>query len=515
MAFEQEKNFRFRSIRLIKDQILGIGSYGKVCKAECDGLLCAAKIIHETLFDPTAQQLIAPQREHRLPMRRFEQECEFLSTIRHPNIIQYLGMYKDPDTNLPVLLMELMDDSLTHFLESSPQPIPYHIQVNICHDISLALSFLHSNGIVHRDLSANNVLMIGDIRAKVTDFGMARLGDMNPQATHLTFTMCPGTDVYMPPEAVKDKPVYTEKIDCFSFGVIAVQIMTRLFPRPGNRRKEVEIENVGIVVKKVLECERRQNHISQIDPNHPLLAIALDCLKDEETERPNAQELCKTLGTLRKMPKYSESIKKIFQQKSELVAASLPEIKKMSKKHIDEVQKLQTENTREIMELQGQLEKTKEESSIIEKQINELLFRIGEMKSSMLHKLCHEGDMKRIKAYVNRIDDVILLGKMLVKRKGISGYTPLHEAAANGKPEVLRYLLDLTASANVNCQTRTSGYTPLHLAASNGHGKCVRELLAHGADIHCVDAFGKTPKQRVKRSAKHSIMKILYSEGES
>ena len=70
--------------------------------------------------------------------------------------------------------------------------------------------------------------MIGNIRAKVTDFGMARLGDMNPRATHLTFTMCPGTDVYMPPEAVKDKPVYTEKIDCFSFGVIgfAIQIMT-------------------------------------------------------------------------------------------------------------------------------------------------------------------------------------------------------------------------------------------------------------------------------------------------
>jgi serine/threonine-protein kinase TNNI3K len=61
--------------------------------------------------------------------------------------------------------MELMDDSLTHFLESSPRPIPYHIQVNICHDITLALSFLHSNGIVHRDLSSNNVLLIGNVRA--------------------------------------------------------------------------------------------------------------------------------------------------------------------------------------------------------------------------------------------------------------------------------------------------------------------------------------------------------------
>ena len=176
---QQDKDIGFKNVRLFNDETLGIGSYGKVCKAKCDDLLCAAKILHQTLFDPTAQQLIAPQREHRLPMRRFEQECEFLSTIRHPNIVQYLGIHRDPDTGLPVLLMELMDNSLTHFLESSPQPIPYHIQVNICHDISLALSFLHSNNIVHRDLSSSNVLVTGNIRAKVTDFGMARLSDLN------------------------------------------------------------------------------------------------------------------------------------------------------------------------------------------------------------------------------------------------------------------------------------------------------------------------------------------------
>ena len=100
-----------------------------------------------------------------------------MSAIRHPNIVQYLGMFRETDTQLPVLLMKLpvMDDSLTHFLESSTQQIPYHIQVSICHDVTLALSFLHSNNIGHRDLSSNNVLLIGSIRAKVTDFGMASL----------------------------------------------------------------------------------------------------------------------------------------------------------------------------------------------------------------------------------------------------------------------------------------------------------------------------------------------------
>ena len=304
----------FKSVQLFKDQVLGIGSYGKVCRAKCDELLCAAKLIHETLFDPTAEQLVAPQREHRLPMRRFEQECQFLSTMRHPNIVQYLGIYQDPDTGLPALLMELMDDSLTHFLESSTQPIPYHIAVNICHDIALALSFLHSNDIVHRDLSSNNVLLIGNVRAKVTDFGMARLGDQNPRATHLTFTMCPGTDVFMPPEAVRDRPVYTEKIDCFSFGVITLQMLTRKFPKPGDRTKEVEITQPGlpsgtVAEIRVPEIERRQNHIGEVDPNHALLRVTLDCLKDRDIERPSAQQLYERVAALKENQEYSESVR--------------------------------------------------------------------------------------------------------------------------------------------------------------------------------------------------------------
>ena len=314
--------YQFKRVQLLKDQSLGIGSYGAVYKAKCDDLFCAAKIIHATLFDPTALQQVAPQREHRLPIRRFEQECEFMSAIRHPNIVQYLGMFRDTDTRLPVLLMELMDDSLTHFLESSTQPIPYHIQVNVCHDVSLALSFLHSNNIVHRDLSSNNVLLIGNVRAKVTDFGMARLGDINPQATRFTNTMCPGTDVYMPPEAVQDKPVYTEKIDCFSFGVIIVQTLTRQFPKPGDRLQEVELNHPGLpagtVCVRVPEVNRRQNHISEIPPNHSLLPITLDCLKDKDNERPSAHQLCERVADLKGKSDYRDSARAVQDENEEI-----------------------------------------------------------------------------------------------------------------------------------------------------------------------------------------------------
>ena len=350
-GLKQDKEVGFKVIQLRKNKILGIGSCGKVCQAECDGLLCAAKLYDENLFDPNLQ--------HRLPMRRFEQECEFLSTIRHPNIIQYLGMYQDPDTHLPVLLMELMDDSLTHFLESSPQPIPYHIQINICHDISLALAFLHSNRIIHRNLSSNNVLMIGDVRAKVTDFGMARLGILNPQ---LTLTLCPGFDVYMPPEAVKDKPVYTEKIDCFSFGVIAIQIMTRLFPQPGERQKDT-----GILARKITERERRQNHISKIDSSHPLLAITLNCLKDKDVERPSGLQISKFLAKLKKNSDYSESVRL-----ADDVVRQEHDIQKLREQQEEEIQQLEREKAREIEELKRQLEEIRTKKVKAQERLKEL-----------------------------------------------------------------------------------------------------------------------------------------------
>ena len=244
-----------------------------------------------------------PGKEHRQPFNRFEQECQILKCLNHPNIVRYLGTYHDPETNAPVLLMELMNESLTHFLESSPGDITHYIQVNLSQDIAQALAFLHANGIIHRDLSSNNVLIAG-IRAKVTDFGMSKFTDLN--TTHLaTMTSCPGTPVFMSPEALDEPPVYTEKLDCFSFGVLLVQISTKNFPAPSNR---YEIERISdrrnptrwIEAKvPVPEVERRQAHISLIESTHPLLPIALECLKDAVTERPSSEELCQSLVALK------------------------------------------------------------------------------------------------------------------------------------------------------------------------------------------------------------------------
>ncbi len=321
-----QQKYTFKEVQLLKKDTLGTGSYGVVCKAKCDQLICAAKLIYPVLFQIQAPDL---GKEYRQPLRRFETECQFLSCINHPNIVQYLGTYHDPENNALVLLMELMDESLTHFLETSTRNLSHHTQINFLYDIAQALAFLHSNGIIHRDLSSNNILLLARNRAKVTDFGMSKFLDL--KSTQLaTMTTCPGTPAFMPPEALDEPPVYTEKLDNFSFGVLIIQIITMLFPKPTNRfaiRQLFDTKYPDQVIQAkvpVPELERRRAHIDLISPDHPLLPNALHCLKDIDSERPTATQLCQILADLKTTARYKESVQQSLddlQKEAELLAS--------------------------------------------------------------------------------------------------------------------------------------------------------------------------------------------------
>lgn len=302
-----EKQFSFERVTILKEGTLGRGSYGSVCKAKCDALTCAAKIMHPMFFnfgDPRVDTII----------KRFKQECKILGSINHPNVVQYLGTLTDPDTRLPILLMELMDQSLTCYLEGEKEPLSLHMQVTFSTDIALALAYLHANNIQHRDLSSNNILLLGDRRAKVTDFGMSRLEKVNSRMTPATM-VCPGTVHYMPPEALKEsQPHYTDRLDVFSFGVLLIQIMTREFPKPSerfttfqipdpkNKKRMIEVQTL------VKEMERRQNHIGIVDKDNPLLSQALSCIQDEHDKRPSAGQLCEALLAIRSTDAYRLSV---------------------------------------------------------------------------------------------------------------------------------------------------------------------------------------------------------------
>ena len=276
-----------------EDAEIGRGSYGRVVKAKIDrSTPCAAKILHRDFFnsnDPDAKVFAD----------------RILHNLNHPCIVQFLGVVRHPNSGQLVLLMEMMKESLTSFLEQSKTQLPYHLQVNISYDIALAVAYLHKNGILHRDLSSNNILLDAAGHAKVTDFGMSRLA-------HSRATFCPGTMVYMPHEALLhgwSDSSHSKEFDIFSMGVLMIQIITRKFPAPTQphiRRKD-PISPTGEILVPVLELERRRDDMKDIPTGNPLLQIALKCLKDKPQERPQATQVCESLSTLKATPAYEES----------------------------------------------------------------------------------------------------------------------------------------------------------------------------------------------------------------
>ena len=355
--------FGFRDVRLVKseDNSLGIGSYGAVYRAKCDQLVCAAKVLHPILFqtrDPAAHRIV----------ERFQREIEFLSGLRHPNVIQYLGSCADPETGLPVLFMELMDESLTSFLERppNPPPLPLRVQLDIAHDVSQALSHLHRHEVLHRDLSSNNVLLIGTCRAKVTDFGMAKLLVSDP---HLTPTYCPGTNGYMSPEALTDPPEYSEKLDVFSCGVLLIQLVTRKFPNPGPRTYTIQVKDPrvpkGRVLVEVPELDRRRKHLDLVPPTHPLLQVALDCIKDKEDDRLTSEQLCSRLVALKESDGYRESLRQAAGEERAVQTDREQEMQQQMRERESRVEEI----AREVQQLQLEKEEDTTQRDELQQQI--------------------------------------------------------------------------------------------------------------------------------------------------
>ena len=133
--------------------------------------------------------------------------------------------------------------------------------------------------------------------------------------------------------------------------------------------------------------------------------------------------------------------------------------------------------------------------------------------NTRLLKLCQKGNLHRVKELVSQIPNKTTLEGLLYNRKGPFGYTPLHEATANGHHAILDFLLQEAGDEHANCRAN-KGYTPLHLAASMGHAECVKVLLRHRADISATDEYGKTPRQTAELSSKGTIVRILRSAGE-
>ena len=271
---------------------VGHGSYAVVKELEYHGLKCVGKKIHGILFES------ATPHEKAAMLERFAGECELLGGLHHPCIVQFLGVWFEQGSRLPVLVMEYLHTTLSVCLERYGV-LPEEISYGILRDVALGLRYLHKRSppIIHRDLSANNVLLTSNMNAKLSDLGVAKILNLTPaRMTQMTQTKAPGTPCYMPPEALTAKPKYTSKIDVYSYGVLIIHTLCGRWPFPGDAFRP-DARNPDAIIP-ASEVERRAEYLQEIGNDHPLMAVIHQCLSNIPARRPEAPALLDQVNTI-------------------------------------------------------------------------------------------------------------------------------------------------------------------------------------------------------------------------
>jgi len=272
---------------------VGKGSYGSVSLIRVNGVPCIRKSLHCILSGHDPKNDVNP--EHTTIMKdKFYRECKILWKLQHPNVVQFMGIHYDGDGEQRrlSLIMEFMPSSLEGFISDSNAErfeVPLSIKLSVLRDVTYGLTQLHQRGIIHRDLSASNILLSSCLRAKIADFGMSKLIGMG---TLTKQTVAPGAIYVMPPEALEENPNYSVQLDIFSFGVISLYLILQKFPYPTETTlTSFHLENKQLAIGKRQSFLRELGEISITMEN-----VVFNCLQDVPKRRPTVRKLTRDLS---------------------------------------------------------------------------------------------------------------------------------------------------------------------------------------------------------------------------
>ena len=309
--------------------LIGAGSYAKVYKGEWKGTKVAVKQLHEIFSD-------AGDQEKGGLTKTFYKELGMNMKLRHPNIIQFLGVAthlidsgaengsasdngddsragvtsaakgRRECEDFPVMVMELMHCTLNKRLAEYRETgalMPFSETVDIATDVAAALVYLHGKKppIAHRDLAPKNVLLSSSGTAKLCDLGVAKWVNSS-----LKNTMGPGTLPYMPPEVRISTRYSPVMVDVYSFGVTLLEMCCGLEPKP---KDFAQMTSPDGSYQLVPERMRRDLSFGALRPNHPLEDIIEQCLQTTADKRPTATQLLTTLQGMKEAGGYLKPLR--------------------------------------------------------------------------------------------------------------------------------------------------------------------------------------------------------------
>ncbi|GMI88918.1 hypothetical protein HRI_002561100 [Hibiscus trionum] len=309
---------------------IGEGGFGTVYKGRLkDGSFVAVKRAKKDKYDQG------------LPLQ-FKNEILTLSKIEHLNLVRLIGFLEHKDEQIIVVEYVANGNLREHLDGVQGNGLEIAERLDIAIDVAHAVTYLHTYTdppIIHRDIKASNILITEKLRAKVADFGFARL-KMDPSATHIS-TQVKGTAGYVDPEYTRTY-LLTDKSDVYSFGVLLVELMTGRYPIESKRPVKERV-TIRWAMKRLKEGE----FVIAMDPKlrrtpasnmvvEEVLKLAHQCLAPIRQSRPSMKQCVEVLWRIRK--DFKEKVSSSTAPSTSACSANFPYRNAKSDRHLFGIQ---------------------------------------------------------------------------------------------------------------------------------------------------------------------------------
>ncbi|KAK9749425.1 hypothetical protein RND81_02G124600 [Saponaria officinalis] len=276
---------------------LGQGGFGTVYRGTLDdGTLVAIK---RAKRDEHGDHLGA----------EFNNEIKTLAQVDHLNLVKYYGFLEDAGER--ILVVEYVPNGTLreHLDGTRGDALDMSARLDIAIDVAHAITYLHTytdKPIIHRDIKSSNILLTERNRAKVADFGFAKVApDRDSDVTHVS-TQVKGTAGYLDPLYLRTFHL-TDKSDVYSFGALLVELVTGRRPIEAKRSTKQERISTKWAIMKFMDGDSLSTMDPRLEVNsanvvalEKILELALICLAPQRENRPTMQRCAEILWSIRK-----------------------------------------------------------------------------------------------------------------------------------------------------------------------------------------------------------------------